>query len=84
MDFANGVNFDMDVITSDRMTAATLSSLMQAGVRFKKLSATGVEKIALESTSVNSDGEQLKLHFKTDDKKFEALLNSDLFAAVAR
>lgn len=84
MDFANGVNFDLDVITSDRMTAATLSSLMQAGVRFKKLSATGVEKIALESTTVNSDGQQLKLSFKTDDKKFEALLNSDLFAAVSR
>jgi hypothetical protein len=53
-------------------------------VRFKKLSASGVEKIALDSTSVDSDGELLKLHFKTDDKRFEALLNSDLFAAVSR
>jgi len=84
MDFASGVNFDLDVFTSDRMTAATLSSLMQAGVRFKKLSASGVEKIALDSTSVDSDGEQLKLHFKTDDKRFESLLNSDLFAAVSK
>jgi hypothetical protein len=84
MDFANGVNFDLDVFTSDSMTAAMLSSLLQAGVRFKKMSATGVEKVALDSTSVGSDGEQLKLHFKTDDKKFESLLNSDLFAAVSK
>jgi hypothetical protein len=84
MDFANGVNFDLDVFTSDRMTAATLSSLLQAGVQFKRMSASGVEKVALDSTNVDSDGEQLKLHFKTDDKRFEALLKSDLFAAVSR
>lgn len=84
MDFANGVNFDLDVFTTDQMTAAMLSSLLQAGVRFKKMNASGVEKIALDSTSVDSDGQQLKLHFKTDDKKFESLLSSDLFAAVSK
>jgi hypothetical protein len=84
MDFSNGVNFDLDVFTSDQMTAAMLSSLLQAGVRFKKMNASGVEKIALDSTSVDSDGQQLKLHFKTDEKRFESLLSSDLFAAVSR
>jgi hypothetical protein len=84
MDFSNGVNFDLDVFTSDQMTASMLSSLLQAGVRFKKMNASGVEKIALDSTSVDSDGQQLKLHFKTDEKRFESLLSSDLFAAVSK
>src|SRR5689334_4592320 len=30
MDFINGVNFNLDVVTSDSMTAATLSSLLKA------------------------------------------------------
>jgi hypothetical protein len=33
---------------------------------------------------VGSDNNQLKVHFKTDDKKFETLLRSELFASVSR
>jgi hypothetical protein len=84
MDFSNGVNFDLDVITSDNMTASTLSSMLQVGKRLKETNATGVEKLAIESMDVGSDSNQLKVHFKTDDKKFETLLRSDLFAAVSR
>lgn len=84
MNFASGVNFDLDVITSDDITAAGLSSIVQAGMMFRKTQATGAEKTALDSMSVDHNSNQLKLHFKTDDKQFLSLLNSDLFAAVTR
>jgi hypothetical protein len=84
MNFNNGVNFDLDVITSDSTTAATLSTLVKAGVLYRKMTATPTEKMALESVSVNSDSSNLQMHFKTDDKKFQSLLHSDLFAAVSK
>jgi hypothetical protein len=84
MDFNRGVNFDLDVVTSDSMTAATLSSLVKAGMIYRKMGATPVEKTALESMSVNSQSANLQLHFKSDDQKFRSLLSSDLFAAVSR
>lgn len=84
MNFTNGVNFDLDVVTSDSMTAATLSSLVKAGVLYRKMTATPVEKAALESVSVNSDSSNLQMHFKADDKQFQSLLHSDLFAAVSK
>jgi len=84
MDFNQGVNFDLDVLTSDSMSAATLSSIVKAGMAFRKMNATGTEKLALESTTVDSDSGVLKLRFKTDDTKFQSLLKSDLFAAVSR
>ncbi len=84
MDFNQGVNFDLDVLTSDSMTAATLSSLVKAGLMFRKMNAQANEKLALESTTVDSDSGILKVRFKTDDSKFQSLLKSDLFAAVSR
>src|SRR6266852_1357392 len=36
MNFSGGVNFDLDVITSDTVTAATLSSLVKEGVLYRK------------------------------------------------
>jgi hypothetical protein len=84
MDFNNGVNFDLDVLTSDSMSAATLSSLLKAAVLLKQTTATGAEKLALDSMSVESSGGALKVHFKTEDKKFESLMQSQLFEAVSR
>jgi len=84
MSFANGVNFDLDVVTSDSVTAATLSSLVKAGVLYRKMTATPIEKVALESVSVNSDSSNLQMHFKADDKQFQSLMHSDLFAAVSK
>ena len=84
MNFQSGVNFDLDVATSDSVTAGTLSTLIKAGVLYKKMSATPIEKVALDSVSVNSDSSNLQMHFKTDDKQFQSLLHSDLFAAVSR
>jgi hypothetical protein len=84
MDFNQGVAFNLDVVTSDSMTAATLSSLIKAGMLFRKTTAEPTEKMALESTTVDSDSGILKLRFKTDDSKFQALMKSDLFQAVSR
>ena len=84
MNFSNGVNFDLDVITSDSITAATLSSLVKAGVLYKKMNASPVEKAALEDVSANSDGSKLQMHFKADDKQFQSLIHTPLFTAVSR
>jgi hypothetical protein len=84
-DFDRGITFDLTVLTSDAMTATTLSSVVQAGMWWRqKTAANGTEKQVLESTKVESDSDKLKLHFKADDKRFQSLLNSDLFAAVSR
>jgi hypothetical protein len=84
MSFQSGVNFDLSVVTSDSMTAATLSSLVKAGMLYKKLNASPIEKTAIDSTSVDSDSSNLQVHFKTDDQKFQSLLHPELFAAVSR
>lgn len=84
MNFQNGVNFDLNVLTSDSMTAATLSSLVKAGMLYKKLNASPIEKTAIDSMTVDSDSSNLQVHFKTDDQKFQTLLHSELFAAVSR
>jgi len=84
MNFQSGVNFDLDVITSDSMTATTLSSLVKAGMLYKKMSATATEKLALENMTVNSDSSNLQMHFKADDKQFQGLMHSELFAAVSK
>jgi hypothetical protein len=84
MNFSNGVNFDLDVVTADSMTAATLSSLVKAGMMYKKMNASPIEKLAIDSCTVDNDSSSLKLHFKTDDNKFQALMHSELFAAVSK
>ncbi len=83
MNFTNGVTFDLNVKTSDTMTAASLASLMKAGVIYRKMNATPTEKMALESTTVDNSNQMLEMHFKTDDQRFQSLLKSDLFAAVS-
>src|SRR5579884_544735 len=83
MGFSDGVKFDMDVLTSDSVTAATLSSLVKAGVIYKKMTASPTEKAALEDVAVNSDSSKLQVHFRTDDKQFQALIHTNLFAAVS-
>ena len=82
MNFNSGVNFDMTVVTSDSMTAGTISSLVKAGLLFKKMSATPAEKIAVDNTTVDSDSSNVQLHFKANDTQFQSLMHSELFAAV--
>jgi len=82
MSFSNGVNFDMTVVTSDSTTAATVSSLLKGYMLYKKMSATPAEKIAVENTSIDSDGSNVGMHFKASDQQFQSLMHSELFAAV--
>ncbi len=83
MNFQSGVNLDFSVLTSDSMTAATLSTIFKGVMLYKKLNATPVEKTAIDSTTVDSDSANLQVHFKSDDQKFQALMHSPLFAAVS-
>jgi len=82
MSFNSGVNFDMTVITSDSTTAATVTSLLKGYMLYKKMSATPAEKVAVENTSVDSDGQNVGVHFKANDQQFQSLMHSELFAAV--
>jgi hypothetical protein len=84
MSFNSGVNFDLTVLTSDSMTAGTMSSLVKAGILYKKMSATPAEKVAVDNTTVDSDGSNLMVHFKASDQQFQSLMHSELFAAVSR
>jgi hypothetical protein len=83
MNFNSGVNFDLTVVTDDSMTAATLSSLVKAGILYKKMNATPAEKVAVDNTTVDSDSSNLQIHFKASDQQFQSLMHSDLFAAVS-
>ena len=83
MNFQSGVNFDLSVLTADSMTAATLSTVVKAGMLYKKLNASPIEKTAIDATTVDSDSSNLQLHFKSDDQKFQSLMHSPLFAAVS-
>ena len=82
MNFNSGVNFDMTVITSDSTTAATVGSLLKGYMLYKKMSASPAEKVAVENTSVDSDGQNVAVHFKANDQQFQSLMHSELFAAV--
>lgn len=83
MDFSRGVIFDLDVITSDTMTAATMSSLIKAGMLFKKTNATPIEKSVIDAMTVDSNSGKLQVHFKADDRKFQSFLQSDMFSAMS-
>src|ERR1041384_5219247 len=84
MDFDHGVDFKLNVVTVDNVTASTLSSLLKAGMLFKKMDATPTEKTAIDATSVDSDSNKLVVHFKADDKSFQQLIESPMFASVVR
>ncbi len=83
MNFQSGVNLDFNVLTADSMTAATLSTVVKGVMLYKKLNASPAEKIAIDSTTVDSDSSNLLVHFKTDDQKFQSLMHSPLFAAIS-
>ena len=83
MDFSSGVNFDLTVVTSDSVTAGTLSMVMKAAIMYKKTSASPVEKAAMDMATVDSDGSKFMMHFKDSDAQFQALMHSPLFVAIS-
>lgn len=84
MNFNNGVKFAMNVNTPDTITAATMSSLLNAAVLYEKLSGTPIEKQALEATNIDSSAGTLEVHFATTDDEFASLLSSPLFQSVVK
>jgi hypothetical protein len=84
MDFSNGVKFDMAVVMSDTLTAATAATLMKGVVLLKKTSGSDMEKSALEETSIDSNSGTLTVDYNSSDSQFASLLSSPLFQSVVR
>ena len=84
MNFQHGVKFDMSVITGDNFAAATVSSLLNAAVLYKKMSGTDIDKAALDGTVIRSNSGKLEVHFATSDTQFNALLKSPMFQSMVR
>lgn len=84
MDFANGVKFDMSVVTSDTMTAATMASLMKAVSLYKQNSGSTDEKQALDRTTITSSSGTITVAYSSSDSQFASLLSSPLFQQVVR
>lgn len=83
MDFSSGVNFDLTVVTSDSLTASTLSVIMKAAIMYEKTSASPVEKAAMDKATFDSEGTKFVMHFKDSDAQFQSLMHSPLFAALS-
>ena len=83
MNFQSGVDFDLKVTTADSVTATSLATGLKLVIAYKKQAGTAAEKSAYDATSVDSDGANLRVHFKTDDKQFQALMHTPLFEAVS-
>ena len=84
MDFQNGVKFDMAVIMSDTMTAATAATLMKGAALLKKTSGTPLEKSALDETTIDSNAGVLTVNYSASDSQFATLLTSPLFQSVVK
>ncbi len=84
LDFQNGVKFNLSVVMSDTMTAATAATLMKGVVLLKKTSGTPLEKSALEQTSIDSNSGTLSVDYSSSDSQFASLLTSPLFQSVVR
>lgn len=84
MDFQHGVKFDLTIVTGDAFAAATISSLLNAAVLYRKMSGSDSEKAALSGTDVTSSSGKLAIHFSANDNDFNALLRSELFQSVVK
>jgi hypothetical protein len=84
MNFQHGVKFDLTIVTGDAFAAATISSLLNAAVIYRKMSGSESEKAALSGTDVASSSGKLAIHFSASDNEFANLLKSQLFQSVVR
>jgi hypothetical protein len=82
MNFQHGVRFDMSVDTGDAFAAATVSSLLNAAVLYKKMSGTDVDKAALSETDIRSNSGRLEVHFSASNEQFTTLLKSPMFQGM--
>ncbi len=84
MDFQNGVKFDMAVVMSDTITAATAATLMKGVSLMRKTSGSPLEKSALDQTTIDSNSGTLTVSYASSDSQFATLLSSPLFQSVVR
>jgi hypothetical protein len=84
MDFQNGVKFDMAVVMSDTLTAATAATLMKGVSLVKKSSGTPLEKSAIDQTTIDSNSGTLTVAYSSSDSQFASLLSSPLFQSVVK
>jgi len=84
MDFGNGVKFDMAVVMSDTITAATAATLMKGVSLMKKTAGTPLEKSALDQTTIDSNAGTLTISYSSSNDQFATLLSSPLFQSVVR
>jgi hypothetical protein len=84
MDFQNGVKFDMAVVMSDTMTAATAATLLKGVTIMRKTSGSPLEKSALEQTTIDSNSGTLTVAYSSSDSQFASLLTSPLFQSVVK
>lgn len=84
MDFANGVKFDMSVVMSDTMTAATAATLLKGVAILKRTSGSPLEKAAMDETTIDSNSGTLTVDYSSSDSEFAGLLSSPLFQQVVK
>jgi hypothetical protein len=84
MDFQNGVKFDMAVVMSDTLTAATAATLMKGVSIMRKTSGSPLEKSALDQTTIDSNAGTLTVAYSSSDSQFATLLTSPLFQSVVK
>lgn len=84
MNFQHGVKFDLTLSTGDMFAAATLSSLLNAAVLYRRMSAGESEKAALAATDISSNSGKLMVHFAASNSDFDGLLKSSLFQSMVR
>jgi hypothetical protein len=84
MDFQHGVKFDLTILTGDAFAAATVSSLLNAAVVYRRMTGDETEKMAMSGTDVTSSSGKLTIHFSASDSDFASLLKSQLFQSMVR
>jgi hypothetical protein len=84
MDFQNGVKFEMAVVMSDTITAATAATLLKGVSIMRKTSGSPLEKSALEQTTIDSNAGTLTVAYSSSDSQFASLLTSPLFQSVVK
>ena len=84
MDFSNGVRFNMSVVMSDTITAATAATLMKGVAIMKKTSGSPIEKSAMDETTIDSNSGTLTVDYSSSDSQFAGLLTSSLFQSVVK
>ncbi|WP_419806776.1 hypothetical protein [Terriglobus sp.] len=84
LDFQNGVKFNMAVVMSDTVTAATAATLMKGMVLLKEAQGSPVEKATMSETDIDSSAGTLQVSYAASEGQFSNLLSSPLFTQVVR